>query len=143
MPSLTIFTAILVQQPTNKKLHCADRATEMSLCSLPLDCLRLVLIHVNYGCEKQIAWALSGTCRSIRQAVKKCPASVKLQGKWTMRQLLGAKLLPSATHAMGTPLFRPEFLFDPMQIQRRAMAHYGIPVLWNSSPSLCNKHSPA
>ena len=143
MPSLTIFTAILLQRPTNKKLHCADRTTEISLCSLPPDCLRLILINVDYVCEKQIAWSLSGTCRGIRQALKECPAAVKLQGKWTNRQLLGAKLSPSATHAVGTPLFQPEFLFDPMQIQRRAMAHYGIPVVWNMSPSLCNKHSPA
>ena len=73
-----------------KKLLCADHGTGINLGSLPPDCLRLVLAKVDYGSHKRRVWTLSGTCRSMREAVTDCPATVKLQGRWSRRQLIGA-----------------------------------------------------
>ena len=77
----------------NGLLPCADQATQINLCSLPPDCLQLILSKIEFGDSKrkQAAWALAGTCRTVRQAVTACPAAVKLQGGWSRRQMLGAE----------------------------------------------------
>jgi len=62
---------------------------EASLAGLPPDCLRIVLSKVDYGSNKLAVLALAGSCKTIQQALKDCPAVVELQGNWDRRQLLG------------------------------------------------------
>ncbi len=61
---------------------------EVHLCSLPPDCLRLILSKVDYGRNRQALWALSGSCKTVREALRECPAVVELFGKWNRKSLL-------------------------------------------------------
>ncbi len=55
---------------------------DVTLCSFPLDCLRIILSKVDYGDNRSAVWALAGSCRTLRQALKECPADVELQDGW-------------------------------------------------------------
>lgn len=66
---------------------------EVTLCSLPLDCLRIILSKVDYGYNQKTVWALAGSCKTVRQALKECPAAIELQDVWGPGQLQGAETL--------------------------------------------------
>ncbi len=64
----------------------------VDLCSLPPDCLKLILSKINYGERKQEAWAILSCSKAMHKAVKGCAAVVALHGTWNRRQLIGETL---------------------------------------------------
>ena len=68
---------------------CRLCSSDVNICSLPDDCLRLILSKVDFGGNKEAVWAITGSCKALQQALADCPAIIELQGEWDGKQLLG------------------------------------------------------